>query len=123
MLGTRKLKLKGATEEELQAAQTKAAEYIRDGMLKLGPSFVKLGQVASTRTDVLPPTFTDVLKTLTDDVPGFSGKKAKEIVSAELGVPCDEIFQDFSDECVKAASLGQVHTATYKGTKVAIKGT
>lgn len=123
VLNARKAKLKGATEKELQDAQTKAAEYIRDGFLKLGPSFVKLGQVASTRTDVLPATYTDVLKTLTDDVPGFSGEKAKEIVSAELGVPVDEIFQDFSEECVKAASLGQVHTAMYKGTKVAVKGT
>ena len=70
---------------------------------------------------MLPPTYTDVLKTLTDDVPGFSGAKAKEIVTAELGVPCDEIFDDFSDECVKAASLGQVHTAVYKGQKVAVK--
>ena len=71
--------------------------------------------------DVLPATYTDVLKTLTDDVPGFSGKKAKDIVTAELGVPCDTIFQDFSEECVKAASLGQVHTAMYKGKKVAVK--
>lgn len=97
------------------------AEFIRDGLLRLGPSFVKLGQVASTRTDVLAEAYTDVLKTLTDDVPGFSGAKAKEIVSAELGRPCDEVFDDFSEECVKAASLGQVHTAKYKGKPVAIK--
>ena len=121
VLGARKAKLKGATDAELQKAQIEAAEYVRDGLLRLGPSFVKLGQVASTRTDVLPATYTDVLKTLTDDVPGFSGKKAKEIVSAELGVPCDKIFENFSEECVKAASLGQVHTATYKGQKVAVK--
>ena len=121
VLNARKAKLKGATDDEIQDAQVKAAEFIRDNLLKLGPSFVKLGQVASTRTDVLPTTYTDVFKTLTDDVPGFSGKKAKEIVSAELGVPCDEVFDDFSEECVKAASLGQVHTATYKGKKVAVK--
>jgi len=121
VLGARKVKLKGASDEELEKAQIEAAEYIRDGLLRLGPSFVKLGQVASTRTDVLPTTYTDVLKTLTDDVPGFSGKRAKEIVSAELGVPCDKVFDNFSEECVKAASLGQVHTATYKGKPVAIK--
>ena len=61
------------------------------------------------------------MKSLTDDVPGFSGEKAKEIVSRELGRPVDEVFQDFSPEPLKAASLGQVHTATYKGKKVAIK--
>ena len=120
-LKPRKLKKKGASEEEVQAAQIEAAEYIRDGLLVLGPSFVKLGQVVATRTDVLPSTFTDVLKTLQDEVPGFSGKKAKEIVSKELGRPFDEVFTDFSPEPLKAASLGQVHTAYYKGKKVAIK--
>lgn len=65
--------------------------------------------------------YTDVLKTLQDDVPGFSGKRAKEIISKELGRPCDEIFKDFSEEPLAAASLGQVHTAMYKGKKVAIK--
>jgi len=75
----------------------------------------------STRTDVLPTSYTDTLRTLTDEVPGFGGKRAKEIVSKELGAPVGDIFQDFSDEPLKAASLGQVHTATYKGRKVAIK--
>jgi predicted unusual protein kinase regulating ubiquinone biosynthesis (AarF/ABC1/UbiB family) len=79
------------------------------------------GQVVSTRTDVLPKTYTDILKTLQDDVPGFSGKRAKQIVSNELGKPCDEIFTNFSEQPLAAASLGQVHTAVYKGKKVAIK--
>jgi hypothetical protein len=122
VLKPRKMRTTGeATEEEISAAQTEAAEFIRDGLLTLGPSFVKLGQVVSTRTDVLPKTYTDVLLTLTDEVPGFSGKRAKEIVSKELGRPFDEIFQEFSAEPLKAASLGQVHTAIYKGQKVAIK--
>jgi hypothetical protein len=120
-LKPRKLRKKGATEEEIDLAQIEAATFIRDGLLKLGPSFVKLGQVAATRTDVLPKTYIDVLKTLQDEVPGFSGKRAKEIVSFELGKPFDSVFQDFSDKPLKAASLGQVHTATYKGKKVAIK--
>jgi ABC1 atypical kinase-like domain len=121
VLKSRKLKLKGASQEEIQAAQVAAAEFIRDSLLKLGPSFIKLGQVVSTRTDVLPATYTDVLKTLTDEVPGFSGERAKQIVSQELGRPFDEVFTDFSPEPLKAASLGQVHTAYYKGQKVAIK--
>ena len=89
--------------------------------LVLFSCYLKLGQVLSTRTDVLPATYTDALKTLTDDVPGFGGKRAKEIVSKELGKPFDEVFQDFSEKPLKAASLGQVHTAMYKGQKVAIK--
>jgi len=110
-----------STEEEIQLAKTEAATFIRDGLLTLGPSFVKFGQVISTRTDVLPVEYTDVLKTLQDDVPGFNGKRAKDIVSKELGRPCDEIFKNFSEKPLAAASLGQVHTAMYKGKKVAIK--
>jgi predicted unusual protein kinase regulating ubiquinone biosynthesis (AarF/ABC1/UbiB family) len=121
VLKSRKLKVKGASQEEIDAAQVAAAEFIRDSLLKLGPSFIKLGQVISTRTDVLPSTYTDVLKTLTDEVPGFSGERAKQIVSQELGRPCDEVFSNFSPEPLKAASLGQVHSAYYKGQKVAIK--
>ncbi|KAG7356723.1 ABC1 family-domain containing protein [Nitzschia inconspicua] len=121
VLKPRSMKKKGASDEEVKQAQTEAATFIRDGLLTLGPTFVKLGQVVSTRTDVLPKTYTDVLNTLQDDVPAFSGARAKEIVSNELGRPADEIFTDFSAKPLKAASLGQVHTAYYKGEKVAIK--
>ena len=115
------MRKKGASDKAIKAAQIQAAEFIRDGLLELGPSFVKLGQVLSTRTDVLPTTYTDVLKSLTDDVPGFDGRRAKGIISKELGRSCDEVFQNFSPEPLKAASLGQVHTAMYNGKKVAIK--
>jgi len=120
-LKPRSMRKKGATEEEVQQAQIDAATFVRDGLLTLGPTFVKLGQVVSTRTDVLPKTFTDVLKSLQDEVPAFSGARAKEIISKELGVPTDEVFTNFSETPLKAASLGQVHTAYYKGQKVAIK--
>lgn len=122
VLGARKLRTKGeASEEEISAAKIEAGEYIRDGCLKLGPTFVKLAQVASTRTDVLPEEIIDALKTLQDDVPGFSGRRAREIVTKELGKRCDRVFADFSDEPIAAASLGQVHTAKYKGKDVAVK--
>ena len=117
VLASRKL----TTDEEKKKSQTEAATFIRDGLVTLGPTFVKLGQVVSTRTDVLPETYTEVLKSLQDDVPAFSGQKAKDIVTKELGRPCDEVFQDFSAKPLKAASLGQVHTAFYKGKKVAVK--
>lgn len=120
-LKPRSMRKKGASEEEVKQAQIDAATFIRDGLLTLGPTFVKLGQVISTRTDVLPKTYTDVLKSLQDEVPAFSGARAKEIVAKELGKPIDEVFTDFSEIPLKAASLGQVHTAYYKGQKVAIK--
>ena len=121
VLKARKLTKAGAEASVISDAKVEAAKFIRDGLLRLGPTFVKLGQVVSTRTDVLPKEYTDVLKTLQDDVPGFSGKRAKDIISKELGKPCDSVFQKFSIEPLAAASLGQVHTATYKGKKVAIK--
>jgi predicted unusual protein kinase regulating ubiquinone biosynthesis (AarF/ABC1/UbiB family) len=120
-LKPRSMRKKGAAEEDIRQAQIDAATFIRDGLLTLGPTFVKLGQVISTRTDVLPATFTDVLKSLQDEVPAFSGARAKQIVSEELGRPYNEIFTNFSEKPLKAASLGQVHTAFYKGQKVAIK--
>ena len=120
-LKPRKLRKAEASEEEIEAAKVEAATFIRDGLLRLGPTFVKLGQVCSTRTDVLPKEYCDVLKTLQDDVPGFSGKRAKEIVAKELNKPIEKVFTNFSDEPLAAASLGQVHTAMYKGNKVAIK--
>ena len=129
VLKPRSLKKKGtATDTEIQQAQVDAATFIRDGLLTLGPTFVKLGQVISTRTDVLPKTYTDVLKTLQDDVPAFSSSKAKEIIASELNINnVDAMFTEFSDEPLKAASLGQVHTAYLRSdnglnaTKVAIK--
>jgi predicted unusual protein kinase regulating ubiquinone biosynthesis (AarF/ABC1/UbiB family) len=121
VLKPRKLRAKGASEKEILEAQQDAADFINDSLLKLGPSFVKLGQVASTRTDVLARVYTDSLRKLTDEVPGFSGMRAKQIISDELGKPFDKVFDSFSDEPLKAASLGQVHTAYYKGQKVAIK--
>ena len=76
-------------------------------MLTLGPTFVKLGQVLSTRTDVLSE-YIDVLKSLQDDVPAFSGERAASIVAKELGVSSvDEVFSDFSKEPIAAASLAR----------------
>jgi len=120
-LKPRKLRKKGASDEEIETAKTEAATFIRDGLLRLGPTFVKLGQVCSTRTDVLPTEYCEILKTLQDDVPGFSGKRAKDIITKELGKPVNQVFKNFSEKPLAAASLGQVHTAIYKGEKVAIK--
>lgn len=84
------------SEEDIAVIQTAAAEFIRDGLLTLGPSFVKLGQVVSTRTGVLPKL--EVYRCLGDldgQCSRLSGKRANEIVSKELGSPFDDFFRTF----------------------------
>jgi predicted unusual protein kinase regulating ubiquinone biosynthesis (AarF/ABC1/UbiB family) len=112
---------KGMDEADVSLAKTTAAEFIRDGLFRLGPTFVKLGQVVSTREDLLEKEYIDVLKDLQDNVPGFGGERAKAIVAAELGKPIEQCFDSFETEPIAAASLGQVHRAVYKGTPVAVK--
>lgn len=113
-------KAKG-TDADISAAKTAAAEFIRDGLFRLGPTFVKLGQVISTRSDVLEKEYIEVLKDLQDNVPGFGGEQAKQIIEKELGKPIDKLFDNFELEPIAAASLGQVHRATMNGKPVAIK--
>jgi len=92
-------------------------------LTKLGPSFIKIGQSISIRTDILSPAYVQGLKTLQDQVPAFPTEEAREIIEEELGVSVDSIFTEFSSEPVAAASLGQVYRARLKsnGKEVAIK--
>ncbi len=78
--------------------------------MTLGPTFIKLGQLLSTRPDVLPPAYIDVLASLQDDVPPAPWPGAKRVLEDELG-PVDERFAAFDTEPISGASLGQVYRA------------
>jgi len=87
-----------------------------------GPSFIKLGQALSTRSDLLGETLTADLSQLQDRLAPFSGTEARPIIEAQLGAPMASLFQRFDDEAVAAASIAQVHFAiTTDGREVAVK--
>ncbi len=91
-------------------------------MQELGPTFVKLGQVLSTRPDILPESYLTEFATLQDQVPPFAGTTARTIIEDELGTEIEDVFDGFEDQPVASASIAQVHRAKLPdGTVVAVK--
>lgn len=97
-------------------------ERIKLVLQQLGPTYIKLGQIASTRPDILPSEVIVELEKLQDKVPAFSFTQVREIIQQELGATLEEVYQEFEQEPLAAASIGQVHQAVLKtGEKVAVK--
>jgi ubiquinone biosynthesis protein len=99
----------------------KAQRFARD-LEAMGPTYVKLGQLLSTRFDLLPPAYTEALTRLQDTVRPFPFETVREIVESELGARIKDLFTEFDEQPLAAASLGQVHTAvTRTGRDVVVK--
>ncbi|WCJ37359.1 Protein kinase superfamily protein [Euphorbia peplus] len=112
----------GFSEDKQKTRRRKTASWLRERVLQLGPTFIKLGQLSSTRSDLFPQEFVDELAKLQDRVPAFSPEKAKSFIKSELGAPVDVLFKEFEDQPIAAASLGQVHRAIlHNGEKVVVK--
>ncbi|CAH9060660.1 unnamed protein product [Cuscuta europaea] len=112
----------GFNEDKQKDRRRKTASWLRERVLQLGPTFIKVGQLSSTRSDLFPREFVDELAKLQDRVPCFSSEKAKDLIKKELGLSVDILFKEFEDRPIAAASLGQVHRAIlHSGERVVVK--
>ncbi|MCC6824521.1 MAG: AarF/ABC1/UbiB kinase family protein [Acidobacteria bacterium] len=110
------------TERDKETNQERQAVWLKNKLIKLGPTFIKMGQSMGTRADLLPLPFVKELGTLVDQVPPFPNEVAHSIIERELGRKITDIFSEFDAEPMAAASLGQVYRARLNsGDEVAVK--
>lgn len=100
--------MQGMTPERVSNRKRELAAWLREGLIKLGPTFIKIGQQFSTRVDVLSQEFIKELELLQDSVPPFESDDAIAIIENDLGAPIDALYEEFDREPIAAASLGQV---------------
>jgi ubiquinone biosynthesis protein len=103
-------------------AVTPRGRHLRELLDELGPTFVKFGQLLSTRPDIVPPDIANELRSLQDDVRPFPFDEVERMIRDELGQPIERLFSDFEEKPIAAASIGQVHRATLpNGRSVVVK--
>ncbi len=112
----------GMTDEKRATRRKAQAIWIRDTFLDLGPTFIKVGQLFSTRADLFPSEYVEELSKLQDRVPAFSYEQVEAIIKQDLGKSVAELFNSFDPIPLAAASLGQVHKAQlHSGEEVVVK--
>ncbi|MBW3585454.1 MAG: AarF/ABC1/UbiB kinase family protein [Cyanobacteria bacterium 0813] len=112
----------GVSEEKKVARRRFQAIWVRETLLELGPTFIKVGQLFSTRADLFPTEFVEELSKLQDRVPAFSYEQLEVIVEQDLGKTVQELYHSFDPVPLAAASLGQVHKAQlHSGQEVVVK--
>ncbi|MDH6064802.1 ABC1 kinase family protein [Umezakia ovalisporum] len=112
----------GMTEAKQLARRKTQAVWIRNTLLDLGPTFIKVGQLFSTRADIFPSEYVEELAKLQDKVPAFGYEQVEATIEQELGKKIPDLFQSFEPIPLAAASLGQVHKAVlYTGEAVVVK--
>jgi ubiquinone biosynthesis protein len=120
--GLRKILPDARIERDADAQSLTIARRFRMMLAELGPTFVKLGQVLSTRGDLLPADFIEELSTLQDNVPPFEMEDVRKQVHAAFGRPLEELYAEFNPTPIAAASMAQVHKAkTRDGIDVVVK--
>ncbi len=116
----RRFLLVGGTREVSAEQRRNRAETLLDSMLTLGPTFIKLGQLLSTRPDVLPPEYLAEFTKLQDRVPPADWEEARTVVDEDLGT-VEEQFDELDTDPISGASLGQVYEGVVDGQRVAVK--
>ncbi len=114
--------VEGRRHQDPTLEGTARGRHLRDMLDELGPTFVKFGQLLSTRPDIVPPDIISELRSLQDDVRSFPYADVERMVREDLGQPIERLFTEFEEVPLAAASIGQVHRATLpNGRQVVVK--
>jgi len=114
--------LPGRTKVVLDGSPSERGQHLREMLDELGPTFVKFGQLLSTRPDIVPPDILTELQALQDDVRPFPYEDVERVIREDLELSVEQLFTEFEETPVAAASIGQVHRATLpNGHRVAVK--